>query len=198
MNTDHVSLTRTLEDLRHKASEANKSIMSLEVTLTNRVAAAEDALDRYTKLLSTLELFPPLPPPLQDVDLTLELNAAQDPPGMLVGADVRRVVKPALARLAELRRLELARVESERDAVEHRLDGLLQECENLEAEIREVDMRVANLHREADDVRSAVLDEAAAAAEHAAQLQREVGEAKLAAKASGAGVQGRLQSVQIA
>jgi kinetochore protein NDC80 len=154
MNTDHETLSRNLEDLKQKVSETHKTVMSLEVSVTNRAAAAEEALDAYTGLLSSVGLFPPLSPPLQDVDLTLELNTAASNPAMLLsGADVRKVIKPTLSRVAEGKRAERADVESERIKVDNELDQLTLECENIEEEIGQIEKKVLGLNEQADDMR---------------------------------------------
>lgn len=154
MNTDHETLSRNLEDLKHKISETHKSVLSLEVTVTNRAAAAEEALDLYNHLLSSLGLFPPLPPPFQDVDLTLELNtAASNPQQLLSGADIRKIIKPTLSGIAESRRAERATVESERVKVDNDLDRLTLDCENVEEEIGETEKKIGGLNEQADDLR---------------------------------------------
>jgi len=158
MNTDHETLTRNLEDLKQKISETHKMVMSLEVSVTNRAAAAEEALDAYTSLLSSVGLFPPLPPPLQDIDLTLELNtAASNPAALLSGADIRKVIKPLLSREAEGKRAERAEVESERIRVDNELDQLTLECENIDEEIMQLEKKVVALNEQADDLRDVCL-----------------------------------------
>lgn len=154
MNTDHETLSRTLEDLQQKISETNKIVMTLEVNVTNRATATEEALDIYTNLLSSLELFPPLPPPLQDIDLTLELNTgASVPQQLLSGADIRKVIKPTLSAVAESKRSERASLETERIKVDNELDQLTLECENVDEEIGEMDKKVVGLNEQADDLR---------------------------------------------
>lgn len=154
MNTDHDSLSRNLEDLKYKISETHKSVMSLEVTVTNRAAAAEEALDLYTNLLSSLGLFPPLPHPLEGIDLTLELNtAASNPQQLISGADIKTVIKPTLSGIAESKRTERATVESERIKVDNELDQLTLDCENVDEEIGETEKKVAGLNEQADDLR---------------------------------------------
>jgi kinetochore protein NDC80 len=158
MNTDHESLSRNLEDLKHKIAETHKSVMSLEVTVTNRAAAAEEALDSYNNLLSSLGLFPPLPPPWDGVDLTLELNtAASNPQHLLTGADIRKVIKPTLSSIAESKRTERAIVESERIKVDNELDQLTLDCENVDEEIGETEKKVGGLNEQADDLRDVSL-----------------------------------------
>ena len=154
MNTDCEALTRNLEDLKQKLEETRKTVMTLEVNVTNRAAAAEEALDMYTNMLSSLELFPPLPEPWQDVDLTLELNSASsNPQQLLAGSDIRQVIKPTLSSVAEMKRMERATVESELIKIENEHDQLLTECENLDCEIAEVEKKVVNLNEHADDLR---------------------------------------------
>ena len=128
--------------------------MTLEANVTNRRAAAEEAVDAYNHILSTHSLFPPLPMPWQNVDLTLELNtAASTPAGLLGGSDVRKVIRPTLASIAESKRSERAHVESERIKVDDELDQLTLECENVDEEIRELEKKVVAINDQADDLR---------------------------------------------
>lgn len=154
MNTDHETLARNLEDLKHRIAEAQKAVMSFEVVMTNRGAAAEEALDLYTNLLSSLGLFPPISPPFQDIDLTLQLNIAiSNPQQILTGSDVRKVIKPTLNTVAETKRTERANVESERIKVDNELDQLTLECENVDEEVLEIEKKVVALNEQADDLR---------------------------------------------
>ncbi|KAF8162993.1 HEC/Ndc80p family-domain-containing protein [Crassisporium funariophilum] len=197
MNTDRETLTRNLEDLKQKIGETHKAVMTLEVNVTNRAAAAEEALDAYTNLLSSLELFPPLPEPWQDVDLTLELNSASsNAQQLLAGSDIRKIIKPTLSSVAETKRLERAALESERIKVDNELDQLTTECENLDYEIAEVEKKVVNLNEHADDLRDAAQQEALVASAEAARLERDLAHARTAAMANGLGVKSRLQAMQ--
>jgi kinetochore protein NDC80 len=154
MNTDHDMLTRNLEDLKQKISEAHRAVMALEVNVTHRAEAAEEALDAYTNLLSSLELIPPLPAPFQDVDLRLELNtAASNPQLLLSGADIRKVIKPSLIAIAESKRSERASLETEQIKVDDELDQLAQEYENADEEIGEVEVKVLAINEQADNLR---------------------------------------------
>lgn len=154
MNTDHENLSRNLEELKHKTSEVLKTIMSLEVTVARRAAAAEEALDSYTNLLSSLGLFPPLLPPLDHIDLTLELNtAASTTQSLLSGEDIRKLVKPTLSSIAESNRTERASVETERIKLDNDLDQLTMECENIDERIVEMEKKVVGLNEQADDLR---------------------------------------------
>jgi len=197
MNTDHETLSRNLEDLKVKLAETHKTVMTLEVNVTNRAAAAEEAVDTYTNFLSTLGLFPPLPPPLQDIDLTLELNtAASNPAQLLVGADIRKVVKPTLSSIAESKRSERAAVESERIKVDDELDQLTLECENVDEEIGEMEKKISSLNEQADDLRDAAQQDAVIISAEATRLERELAHARTAALAHGTGVKSRLQALQ--
>jgi kinetochore protein NDC80 len=154
MNAEHEALSRNLEDLKQKISETQRSVMSLEVNVANRVATAEEALDTYNNLLSSVGLFPPLPPPFEDLDLTLELNpAATNPTQLLSGADIRKVIKPTLSRIAEQKRSQRADVESERIKIDNELDQVIAHCENLEEEINQTEKKVATINEQADDLR---------------------------------------------
>ena len=99
-------------------------------------------------------LFPPLPPPLNDVNLTLQLNTAvSNPQEMLFGAGIREVIKPSLNIVAEMKRTERADVESERIKVDDDLDQLTTECENMEEEVVEVVNKVDALNNQAEELR---------------------------------------------
>ncbi|KAF9246586.1 HEC/Ndc80p family-domain-containing protein [Melanogaster broomeanus] len=197
MNTDHETLARNIEDLKHKISDAQKTAMSLEVVMTNRGAAAEEALDLYTNLLSSLGLFPPLLPPFQGIDLTLQINAAtSNLQQVLVGSDIRKVIKPTLNTVAESRRTERADVESERIKVDNELDQLTLECENVDEEVREVEKKVVVLNEQADDLRDAAQQESMVSNAEGARLERELAHARTAALSSGMGVKSRLQALQ--
>ncbi|KAF5386764.1 hypothetical protein D9615_001826 [Tricholomella constricta] len=197
MNTDHEMLSRNLEDLKQKIAETHKVVMTLEVNVTHRAEAAEEALDVYTHLLSSLELFPPLPPPFEDVDLTLELNTAiSNPQLLLAGADIRKVIKPTLSGVAESKRSERASLESERIKVDNELDQLSLDCENVDEEIGELEKKVMALNEQADDLRDAAQQEALVANGEAARLERDLAHARTAALANGMGVKSRLQALQ--
>ncbi|KAJ7172695.1 HEC/Ndc80p family-domain-containing protein [Mycena filopes] len=199
MNTDHETLSQNLKDLKQKIAETHRNLMSLEVNVTNRAAAAEEAIDTYTNLLTSLELFPPLDPPLEDVDLTLELNTpSANPQNLLSGADIRRVIKPTLSAVAESKRSERATVESERIKFDNELDQLTLECENIDEEIGEVEKKVVGLNDQADDLRDVAQQETIVANSEAERLQRDVAHARTAALANGMGVKSRLQALQIA
>ncbi|EMD38609.1 hypothetical protein CERSUDRAFT_135519 [Gelatoporia subvermispora B] len=199
MNTDHETLSRDLENLKQKIAETNQIVVKLEVSLTRKVSDAEEALDQYTNLLSKLGLFPPLPPPLEGVDLTLDLNsAASNPQNLLAGADIRRIVKPTLSRVVEMKRTERANVESERIKVDDELDQLNHECENIEEEVLEVANKANGINDQAEELREAAQQEALVSNAEASRLERELAQARTAAMANGVGVKSRLQALQIA
>ncbi|KAJ7273496.1 HEC/Ndc80p family-domain-containing protein [Mycena haematopus] len=197
MNTDHETLSQNLKDLKQKIAETHRNVMTLEVNVTKRAAEAEEAIDAYTNLLTSLELFPPLAPPLQDVDLTLGLNtASSNPQNILSGADIRRVIKPTLSAVAESKRSERASVESERIKFDNELDQLTLECENVDEEIGEVEKKVVALNDQADDLRDVAQQEALVAGAETGRLERDLAHAKTAALANGMGVKSRLQALQ--
>ncbi|KAG6813606.1 hypothetical protein H0H92_009223 [Tricholoma furcatifolium] len=197
MNTDHEMLSRNLEDLKQKIAETHKVVMMLEVNVTNRAEAAEEALDSYANMLSSLDLLPPLPHPFEDIDLRLELNsAASNPQLLLSGADIKKVIKPTLSSVAEATRSERAELESERIKDDNELDQLTLECENVEEEIGELEKRVIALGEQAEDLRDAAQREANVANAEAGRLERDLAQARTAALASGMGVKSRLQTLQ--
>ena len=154
MTTDHETLARNLEDLKQNIARTHSAVMSLEVNVTNRATSTEEELDTYTSMLSALGLFPPLPPPLEGVNFVLELNTAtSDPSQLLIGSDIKTLIKPNLNLVAETKRMERADVENERLRADHELDQLMTECENLDLDTSELDKKVAALNQQADDLR---------------------------------------------
>lgn len=154
MNTDRESLQRNLEDLRQKIDESKKVVLNLEVTLANRVTTVEEALDTYTGMLTTLSLYPTPPEPWQDIDLTLELNSgSSNAQQMLIGADIRKIIRPTLSSVADSKRQERAMIESESVNVNNELDQLTIECKNLDYDMSEIETKVVQLNEQADDLR---------------------------------------------
>ncbi|KAJ7063098.1 HEC/Ndc80p family-domain-containing protein [Mycena amicta] len=196
MNSDHESLSQNLRDLKQKIAETHRNVMTLEVNVANRGAAAEEAIDVYTNLLTTLDLYPAPSPPLPTVTLTLELNTAASNPQHLLVGDVRGAIKPCLSTVAESKRAERATVESERIKYDDDLDQLTTECENLEDQIAEDEKKVVSLNDQADDLREVAQQEATVAGSEAVRLERELANARTAALANGMGVKSRLQALQ--
>ncbi|KAK0503056.1 HEC/Ndc80p family-domain-containing protein [Armillaria luteobubalina] len=182
MTTEHETLSRNLEDLRQKIAETHRAVLNLEVNVTNRAAATEEALDAYVNLLSSLEL----------LRLYHRLSKVQ----LLKGAEIRKVIRPTLNSVAESKRSERASVESERIKVDNELDQLMAECENLDLETIEVEKKVVSLHEQAEDLRDAAQQEALVASNEATRVERELAHARTAALANGMGVNTRLTGLQ--
>lgn len=139
MNTEHETLSRSIEDLKVKVTETNKFVMSLEVSLTNRVAIAEEVIDQYNTLLSSPGLVPP-----NEEDLTIELNMASSDLQQLVrGPDMRKVIRPTLSKLAEMYRMEIDAAKREKIVVDNDHDHVVNECDDL---IQEIDTEAAKVH----------------------------------------------------
>lgn len=139
MNTEHEALSRSIEDLKVKLTETNKLVMSLEVSLTNRVATAEEIIDQYNTLLSSPGLIPP-----NEEDLTIELNMASSDLQQLVrGPDMRKVIRPTLGKLAEMYRMEIDAAKREKIVVDNDHDHVVNECDDL---IQEIDAEAAKVH----------------------------------------------------
>jgi kinetochore protein NDC80 len=154
MKNDAEQLSRTLEESRQRLADTHRNSMNLEVSVANKTATVEDALEKYTRLLESLELYPTPPPPRHDVNLALELNpAAPAPQDLLQGADIRKVIKPTLGAIAEDKRVERAGLESDKIRVEDELDQVMQDCENLDEEVMTVEKKVMGLNDQAEELR---------------------------------------------
>lgn len=149
MNTEHETLSRSVEDLNVKVTETNKQVMSLEVSLTNRVATAEEVMDQYNTLLSSPGLIPP-----NEEDLTIELNMATSDLQQLVrGPDMRKVVRPTLSKWAETYRMEIDAAKREKIVVDDDHDHVVNECDDLIQEIETEASKVHALTEQAEEMR---------------------------------------------
>ena len=154
MNTEHEQLAQSIDEMKAKIAETQKDVHSLEVAVANHGAVTEEAVDTYTTLLSGLGLFPPLPPPFQDIDIRMVLNtAASQPENLLKGQDIRHVIRPTLNDILEAKRDERIAVNNKRIEMDHVFDELISECEKLEDEINETEKTVMVLDEQAEDLR---------------------------------------------
>ncbi|KAH9057126.1 HEC/Ndc80p family-domain-containing protein [Lactarius deliciosus] len=199
MNTEHEQLAQGIDELKAKIAETQKDVHSLEVAVANHGAAAEEAVDAYTTLLSDLGLFPPLPRPFQDIDLRMELNtAASQPENLLKGLDIRHIIRPTLNDILEAKRDERITVNNQRIQMDHEFDELISECEKLEDEINETEKTVMVLDEQAEDLRETAQREALINNAEIKRLERNLTLARTAALSGGAGVESQLQTLQIA
>lgn len=197
MNSDHEQLSKNLDELRQRMADTHRHVMNLEVNISNKTSSAEDALEKYTHILVSLELYPTPPAPLDNANLALELNpAASAPQDLLQGADLRKTVRPILSSIADARRAERAHSENEKIKVEAELDRIIQECENLEEEILELEKRANSVSYQADDIRDAAQRDAVVATQDIDSLELNIAQAKAAAIANGTGVKSRLQNLE--
>jgi kinetochore protein NDC80 len=149
MNTEHETLSRSIEDLKVKVAETNKLVMSLEVSLTNRVATAEEVIDQYNTLLSSPGLIPP-----NEEDLTIELNMASSDLQQLVrGPDMRKVIRPTLSKWAEMYRKEIDAAKREKIVVDDQHDHAVNKCDDLIQEIETEAAKVHALTEQAEEMR---------------------------------------------
>lgn len=154
MNSDHEQLSKSLAELRQRLTDTHRHVMNLEVSVSKQTENTEEAIEKYSNLLVSLELHPTLPPPRQNLDLSLELNpAAAITQDLLSGPDIRKVIKPTLNAIAEDKRLERADLESERIKIENEFDQVIQESENLEQDIMEVEKKVHGINLQAEEIR---------------------------------------------
>ncbi|KAF8520204.1 HEC/Ndc80p family-domain-containing protein [Hysterangium stoloniferum] len=199
MNTEHDNLHRTLGELRRKVAETQQVYHNLEVALANRTADMEKAIDEYMGYLWQLELHPQPPPPVSHIKFDLTFDVAKDDPKQLiVGEDLKGVLAPAITELTNERRRQRGDAEDQVIHVDFSIDKLITECENLEETIGNVEVRTNVLSEQADSLRKAAQDDALVSNTEATRLERELAQARTAAKSSGVGVKLRVQALEIA
>jgi kinetochore protein NDC80 len=218
MNSEHDNLHRTLGELRRKVAETQQTYHSLEIALANRTADMEKAVDEYMGYVWRLELHPQPPPQVSHINFELTFDVAKDDPKQLVsGEDLKATIIPAFTNLASQRRRERGDAEDEAIQVDFNMDRLVTECENLEEVISNVEVRTNVLSEQADTLRKvysldmsiisfgdhiddvqAAQDDAFVSNTEATRLERELAQARAAAKSSGVGVKLRVQALEIA
>ena len=219
MNTEHETLTRDLEHYKHKISESSKLIHRLEVAVGKKTSDTEEIIDQYNSMLATLGLFPPLPPPLEDINLGLTMNTgAADPSQLIIGPPLKEVVKPTLSRITELKKTEGAEMERDKIRLDDELDKVAVVCENKEQDVVEILKKANTINEQADDLRDVcsfrtisyktsrrlhhlqqrVQREGAVSAAEVDRLENALAQARTAAMTHGVGVKTRLHALQIA
>ncbi|KAI0340605.1 hypothetical protein BDW22DRAFT_386897 [Trametopsis cervina] len=199
MNTEHETLTRDLEHFKHKISESHKLIHKLEVAVGKKTSDAEEVIDNYNGLLTTLGLFPPLPAPLEDVNLGLTINSgASDPSQLVIGPNLKTVVKPTLGKITELKKTENAEIERDKIRLDDELDKIVVACENKEQDVGEILKKANAINEQAEDLRDRVQREGALGAAEVDRLENALAQARSAAMTNGVGVKTRLHALQIA
>ncbi|TRM61738.1 HEC/Ndc80p family-domain-containing protein [Schizophyllum amplum] len=198
MNTSYETLSRNTEELKQKLLEAQRYVHSSEIAVTHRSTAAEEALDAYIDLVANLDLFPPLQPPWEHIDLSLQLNTAtSDVRDLLSGADVNEIVLPTLEDIAARKRSERASLENQKIKLDDELERVTLTCENLDDENSQLQNKADAINEQADNLRDAAQQEAYEASRQASQLERDLAHARTVALANGMGVKSKLQALQI-
>ncbi|KIJ44151.1 hypothetical protein M422DRAFT_208441 [Sphaerobolus stellatus SS14] len=199
MNTEHDTLQRTLIEMRRKVAETQHAYHNLEVALANRLSDVEHAVDDYMKLVWRLDPHQQDPAVTSNIDFTLTLDVAKDDPKKLViGEDIRRTITPALIALTTSKREDRTKADNEFDRIEFSMERLTTECENLEQETNNVEARTNVLVEQADALRKAAQDDAHMNNTEATRLERELAQARAAAKSNGISAKVRLQALEIA
>ncbi|KIY68300.1 hypothetical protein CYLTODRAFT_421717 [Cylindrobasidium torrendii FP15055 ss-10] len=197
MTSQHDTLARNLADSKQKRDDLRRAGENLEVQMARRAEEAEDEIERYRGMLSTLNMLPPLPPPFEDVDLTLELNtAASDPALLLIGEEIKTFIRPKLALMAEHQRSERTDAENARLQVDKELNRIGLEYDRVEEEAEAIERRAQAVNRQADDLRDTAFQESLVAQQEIERTERELANARKDAQAHGFSEKTVLQSAQ--
>lgn len=163
MKADHELLVRSVEELKRKKEESGASARSLEIMLASRTESVDQAVDNYTALLENIGLFPTVVPPFPPCDLRLEINFSSSDPTLLVKmegdgkpADVKRVIKPALDTISEIKRRQIQELEERMITIENELDTLTADYEREKQDLLSVENKIALLEKQARDTREVI------------------------------------------
>lgn len=154
MTATHEQLIQSLDEWRHREQNARENVGQHQVTFHHAIDAVDEILQSYSYQLSVLGLEPPLPPPLETLDLRLSLNSSDpDPNSLLTGPDVSAVIKPALSQLAKMKQNERSKVEETRLQVEEEWDKINAECENLQEDTDRLIQQARHIFGQAEATR---------------------------------------------
>ncbi|KAF7357529.1 putative kinetochore protein NDC80 [Mycena sanguinolenta] len=182
MNADHERLSQ--EDLEQKIAETNRVVLALGIRSADRLGDAEDTVDAYMDLFSSLGLSP--------------LSLLRCKTWILPFAfrpTSRTCCREQIP--GEAKRSARASVESERIRLENELDQLTLERENIDEEIAEMKKKVVALNEQADALRDVARQEALVAGAETERLERDLAHAKTTALATRMEVKSRLRALQI-
>ncbi|KZW00214.1 hypothetical protein EXIGLDRAFT_761828 [Exidia glandulosa HHB12029] len=193
MTRERDTLTRTVEELKQKVEATKRAYETLEVSWMNRGDQLDHAVEEYASLALKLDL--DVPAPREQIDFTITLDLAKEP--LIRSEDLKRTVRPALLAIVEDARRQRSEIADEQVRLEHELATLLAGIEQLDDDLVRLDARVASVLEEADNIRETAQAETAASDAEAAKLDKEIGNARAAAKTYGIGIKSRLHTLQI-
>ncbi|KZV70486.1 hypothetical protein PENSPDRAFT_579344 [Peniophora sp. CONT] len=199
MNTEYETLERNLGDLKNKISDARKSLSTLEITVANRTATTEDIMDKYNRELAGLGFLPTLPPPYEDMDISLRLNpAASNPQDLLRGLNIRGKIRPTLAAISQAKRVESGAVENERLQTDHEIDQVVATCEQLEIRILSLSKDISAREEQTNELRDEIQRVMLSSSDEITRLEGEIARASNQGNMHKLGASQHLQAVEIA
>lgn len=219
MSSEREQLRRTLEDLRTRVMEAQRGSWEREIASSKRSETVDTAVSEYLQLAYRTGIHPSPPEPYQDIDFNIELHLAASNPQDMMTADIRGTIKPALLKIAEFTRIERANINDEKIRLDHDLDRLTNECDNLREELQTRDVQLDVLLRQAEDIKDVsfhvlvhsllrgttltlvftqrAADETSASNSEASKLEREVGLIQTSVQQSELAMKSRLSALEV-
>lgn len=159
MNHERDSLTRSLEDLRNKISEASQFAYDQEMVVTKSMDRFEGLLTDYNSLAHQIGLLDSsldAPSLAADVNynLDVDLGAEELEEVKAVGVRMRSIIWQALQTCRETFRQEALGLGNGTIALEDEFDKLGQSVERQKEEVGNLEVRLKIVHNQAEDAQS--------------------------------------------
>lgn len=159
MNHERDSLSRSLEDLRNKISEASQFAYDQEMVVTKSMDRFEGLLTDYNSLAHQIGLLDSsldAPSLAADVNynLDVDLGAEELEEVKAVGVRMRSIIWQALQTCRETFRQETLGLGNGTIALEDEFDKLGQSVERQKEEVGNLEVRLKIVHNQAEDAQS--------------------------------------------
>ncbi|KGB77905.1 kinetochore protein NDC80 [Cryptococcus deuterogattii 99/473] len=203
MNHERDSLTRSLEDLRNKISEASQFAYDQEMVVTKSMDRFEGLLTDYNSLAHQIGLLDSsldMPSLAADVNynLDVDLGAEELEEVKAVGVRMRSIIWQALQTCRETFRQEALGLGNGTIALEDEFDKLGQSVERQKEEVGNLEVRLKIVHNQAEDAQSQIASENSDTNKIITQLETEVTNMLAASQQGVLSTQSQLESTRIA
>ncbi|UOH82478.1 hypothetical protein LQV05_005180 [Cryptococcus neoformans] len=203
MNHERDSLTRSLEDLRNKISEASQFAYDQEMVVTKSMDRFEGLLTDYNSLAHQIGLLDSsldVPSLAADVNynLDIDLGAEELEEMKAVGVRMRSIIWQALQTCRETFRQEALGLGNGTIALEDEFDKLGQSVERQKEEVGNLEVRLKIVHNQAEDAQSQIASENSDTNKIITQLETEVTNMLAASQQGVLSTQSQLESTRIA
>lgn len=158
MNHDRETLTRTLDDLRVKISEASQLVYDNEMSVSQKMDRFDTLVQEYTALAHQIGTIQPFSQGLgpDGVDYQIDIDLGVTDPDQIRqnGARMRGSIWPALQMQRERVVQQALELANGQIAAEDKMDRLAQEVEGQKDEVSNKEMRLSLANENAEQAKA--------------------------------------------